>query len=105
MNYWSFKGSVSNEIKESSPLTIGDSVLTYLIITNKSAGTAIINLQIRGADGVAVNISPLNQQLAVGECYTDRNLILLDRETIIVQSDSDVDFYFSVTNDNDKQRK
>jgi hypothetical protein len=102
MKYWTYVGNVNNDTASSAPLDIGDSLINYFIITNKSGGVATINIMIQedDGDGLLINISPYNQQLAVGECYTDRNLVIRNRTTIFVQSDSNVDFYFAVSNDN-----
>jgi hypothetical protein len=100
MNYWTYLGNINNETKDSSPINIGNSVINYLILTNKSNVAVTINVTVKEPDSNAINISPLNQQLAVGECYTDRNIIVMDRSIISVQSDGNVDFYFGVMNDN-----
>lgn len=92
MAYKVFKGTTTGT--EVSERMAGDNVASF-IITNKGGGTITLNLRILG--DVNVNVAPLDLQLATGESYTDKHLVLLDREQIELSvSGGTVDYYFAI---------
>lgn len=69
--------------------------IAYFIITNLTGGTVTINLKIQ-RNGANTQVSPLNLQLAQGECYTDRNMVILQDELLILLASGSVNYYFSM---------
>lgn len=95
--YYTFKGNADGDGSdiESSPIG-GNGVISNIIITNTSAAILTLNVFIRSS-GKSVRICPFNLQLGIGDCYTDKNLVILDRELIVVNvAGGSLDYYFSI---------
>lgn len=71
-----------------------------LLLTNKGATTATVNLQVKGRQAstsqpepAPVSVAPKDLQLEVGTTFETEGIILLDREQILISSNVSLDYY------------
>jgi hypothetical protein len=91
-----WKGNLASGIKTSTRENAAV-IVRYFIITNKSNADITLNVYVNNTDGADYLISPLNLLLEVGESYTDKDVVLLEREAIKIDATGSVDYYFSIT--------
>ncbi len=98
-----FKG---NTASRASKMVIGQRNIRYFVITNKSLNPVIVNVMIKLATGEEINISPMDQHLKQGQSYTDNDIVLDDREHIVLTvANGNVDYYFLIEDLNETYLK